>query len=105
MNLKQCGKNGCRPVEQTRGQMGHGDYADVIASHRHVVPNPAQSFVDMESSHDLHTLVEMDESAKNDFRVCCMKCGKTTPWQMPDAPGMPGVGIDYTRKRWAQMLE
>lgn len=96
--LKTCIKEGCRPVEQTRGQMGHGDYMDVIVAHQHVLPNPSQSAIDMHSSHDLHLLVE--EAEGTDIRICCMKCGKVTGWQMRDAPGMPGVGIEFTRTKW-----
>lgn len=104
MQLKTCTKEGCRPVEQTRGQMGHGDYMDVIVAHRYVVPNPASS-VDMVSSHDLHLIVDADKDSASDFRICCMTCGKATGWQRRDAPGMPGVGIEFTRKTWNGVID
>lgn len=100
MQLNTCGAEGCNPVEQTRGRMGPGDYADVIKSHRHVTPNPSNSLVDMVSSHDLHLIVERDESSQDDVRICCMTCGRVTGWQRRDAPGMPGVGVDFTRQQW-----
>lgn len=100
MQLKKCAKKDCKPVEQTRGDMGRGDYADVIKSHRHVTPSPSQSSVDMKSSHDLHLLVEMEEDNKSDYRICCLTCGKATGWQRRDAPGMPGVGVEFTQKKW-----
>lgn len=100
MHLKTCGKTSCNPVQQTRGEMGHGDYVDVIISHEHVRPNPAESKVDMYSSYDLHAIVEMDEDNKSDIRVCCKTCGKVTGWQRRDAPGMPGVGIEFSRSTW-----
>lgn len=100
MHLKTCGKEDCRPVQQTRGRMGPGDYVDVIKAHEHAVPNPAVSAVDMNSSRDLHLLVEQSDDGKDDIRICCMTCGKVTPWQHQDAPGMPGVGIIFTRNLW-----
>jgi len=99
MQLKKCAKKDCKPVEQTRGNMGHGDYVDVIKSHQHVTRGPS-SDVDMDSSHDLHLLVDKEEDNKSDCRICCMTCGKVTGWQRRDAPGMPGVGIEFTRKKW-----
>jgi hypothetical protein len=102
MQLKTCGKKGCRPVEQVRGQMGPGDYADVIASHRHVRPS-ADSAVNMESAQDMHLLVEMNDEIKDDVRICCLTCGKATGWQRPDAPGMPGVGIEFSRNHWNKL--
>lgn len=104
MHLKTCGKEGCRPVEQKRGRMGRGDYVDVIKAHEHVVPNPSVSAVDMNSSHDLHLLVEQSDDGKDDTRICCMTCGKVTPWQRQDAPGMPGVGIIFTQNLWNSLM-
>jgi hypothetical protein len=103
--LKTCGKEGCRPVMQVRGEMGHGDYVDVIKAHEHVMPNPALSRVDMHSSYDLHEIIEMEEDSKSDIRICCYKCGKVTGWQRRDAPGMPEVGIFFTQKTWNGLID
>lgn len=105
--LKTCSTDGCCPVEQTRGQIGAGDYHDVIAANRIQrfggVEQPEKygtpaSPDDGASDDQLH--VEMNDDIKDDFRICCSKCGKATPWQKSDAPGMPGAGQDFTRKVW-----
>lgn len=80
MELKTCGKDGCNPVEQVRGAMGPGDYFG--------------------QSEDYHTQVEMHDGIRDDFRICCMKCGKATGWNQKDLPNMPGAGADYVRKVW-----
>lgn len=78
--LKTCGKDGCNPVEQVRGEMGPGDYFG--------------------QPEDYHTQVEMHDDIRNDFRICCKKCGKATGWNHKDLPNMPGAGADYVRKVW-----
>jgi hypothetical protein len=99
VTLRKCDKSGCTPVEQIRGKMGRGDYADVIKSHEFVGPS-ASSAVDRISAENLHEIVEMNDEIKDDFRICCLTCGKATGWNRQDAPGMPGAGADYTRKKW-----
>ena len=100
MELKAVCCKDSKPVLQTRGKMGHGDYMDVIKSHEHVRPNESESRVNMDTAWDLHLLAEMEEDNKTDIRVCCMSCGKVTGWQRRDAPGMPEVGIYHTIKTW-----
>jgi hypothetical protein len=103
--LKTCGKEACNPVEQVRGKMGPGDYADVIIAHRYVPPWDTTTKINAETAQDLHLHVEVDESGKDDFRICCLTCGKATGWNKSDAPGMPGVGRDFTRKRWNEGMD
>jgi hypothetical protein len=43
---------------------------------------------------------EVHDDNRNDFRVACSKCDNATGWNKPDAPGMPGVGADFSRKLW-----
>jgi hypothetical protein len=104
MQLKKCTNKACKPVEQTRGSMSHGDYVDVIKAHEHVTPGPS-SAVNMKSSHDLHLIIDNEEDNKTDRRVCCLTCGKATGWQRRDAPGMPGVGIEFTHKTWNGVID
>lgn len=108
--LKTCGKQHCQPLEQVRGNMGPGDYHDVIAANRVLmqggVPEPEKYgypvYPGQEIPADRHSkhCVEMDESTKDDFRICCATCGKATRWGASDIPGMPGAGADWTRKFW-----
>lgn len=115
--LKTCSKPDCCPLEQTRGKMGVGDYHDVIANNRVErvggVPEPYKYGIPIWADsgghfacgeHNPIHCVEMDESGKNDFRVCCKTCGKTTPWGRSDFTGMPEAGADYTRKKWNESV-
>lgn len=116
--LKTCSKPDCQPLEQTRGDMGQGDYHDVIVNNRVEraggVPDPKKYGIPIWANsngyyecgeHNAVHCVEMDESGKTDFRICCKTCGKTTPWGYNDFPGMPGAGADYTRKKWNEQTE
>lgn len=106
--LKKCSNPDCDPREQIRGEMKAGDYYDVIAAnrieraggvpepHKYGVPVTGNGCGDNNPAH----CVEMDPSGKDDFRICCKTCGKTTPWGYQDFPSMPGAGADYTRKKW-----
>ena len=98
--LNKCEREDCNPVEQIRGEMGPGDYADVMKTHAFVPPWDSSTSVTSSSASKLHQLVEMNDSLRNDFRICCMTCGRVTGWNKRDAPGMPGAGADYTRKLW-----
>ncbi len=120
-------QNGCQPVEQVRGEMGPGDYYDIIAYNRVPVPGAVpepekygfqiwdqsskpwgiEGFAD-ERVYQVpdgirpEHCVEMNENNKNDFRICCKTCGKATPWGAKDFPGMPDAGADWIRKRWSE---
>lgn len=108
MTLKTCGKTGCNPIEQTRGEMKAGDYHDVIASHSgqrfgtipdpHLYGTPVGS-PEAETARAEH-LVEMPEDGRADFRIVCTTCGKATGWNKADAPNMPGVGKTFMRDLW-----
>lgn len=106
--MKTCGKTNCEPVEQIRGEMGPGDYHDIIAAH-----SKARSGAMMEpekygavagpewkDGQDDGHHVEIDDSNRNDYRIVCKTCGKATPWNKQDAPNMPGVGKLFTQKLW-----
>lgn len=112
--LKTCVREGCCPLEQVRGQLGPGDYYDVIANNapgansgRVVEPEkygvPVRDGQDI-GNHKQEHCVEMNDAISGDFRICCKACGKTTPWGAQDIPGMPGAGADWTRKRWNESL-
>lgn len=99
MALKTCGNSECNPVEQTRGDMGEGDYVDVIKAHEFVGPGPGSN-VHRDTAVRLHEMAEMHDGIRNDFRICCLTCGKATGWNQRDLPNMPEAGADYVRKQW-----
>lgn len=108
--LNTCTKDGCCPVEQIRGEMGAGDYFDVIVHNSGGkwggVPEPEKYGYALREGEDppegvsREHCVEMSEHNASDFRICCKVCGKATPWGTQDIPGMPGAGADWTRKKW-----
>lgn len=115
MDLKTCGKPGCAPVEQTRGQMGNGDYALYVGSWRMTGDVPADLLkslhalqlgptgnaeADAAGHERYHEFVELNDDNRNDIRIFCKACGKASGWNKRDVPGMPGVGSDFIRKRW-----
>lgn len=108
MTLKTCGRADCAPVEQTRGDMRPGDYHDIIAAnsperwggikepHKYGVVQGSPEAAAADAAH----IVEMNDADRDDYRICCKFCGKATPWNKCDAPGMPGVGKMFTQNRW-----
>ncbi len=78
--LNKCKDEKCDPVEQVRDKMGPGDYTN------------------MDENYFEH--VEMDDSIRDDVRICCKTCGIASGWCKADAPGMPGAGRDYMVKLW-----
>jgi hypothetical protein len=106
--LKRCSRPDCDPREQVRGDMRAGDYYDVIAAncmgrwggvpepHLYGVPEGSPEAATAKACH----IVEASPDAASDFRICCKACGKATGWNRSDAPGMPGVGRDWSRKLW-----
>jgi hypothetical protein len=106
--LKTCGREGCAPIEQTRGDMRPGDYHDVIMANQKSraggIDEPEKYGViegspEAETANPAH-VVEMSDGIRGDVRICCKTCGCATGWNKADAPGMPGVGRDYVRKVW-----
>ena len=89
--LSPCTQCGSSAVEQIRGEMGPGDYKEIqkINHKGHWRDDP-----------DYYKIVHMDDEIKDDFRVSCSQCDNATPWNKSDAPGMPGVGRDFSRKLW-----
>lgn len=93
-DLNSCKECGSRAVEQVRGKMGPGDYKEIFKpNHKgHMVPYP-----------DHHLEVEMHDGIREDVRVSCSKCDNATGWTQPDVPGMPGVGLTFTRDLWNKL--
>lgn len=81
-------------VEQVRGKMGPGDYKEVQkVNHKgHMVPHD-----------DFYKEVVMHDDIRDDIRISCTKCDNATGWIKPDAPGMPGVGLAFSRDLWNKM--
>lgn len=112
--LNTCAKDGCCPVEQTRGEMGPGDYFDVIANNKPGFPggvpepekygHPLRYGEAIPEGVRAEHCVEADDSMNENFRVCCKTCGKATPWGTQDIPGMPGAGADWMRKHWNETV-
>lgn len=107
--LKHCSRSDCEPLEQVRGDMRPGAYYDLIESNR--IPRVGyiedahlygviQGAPDAEKANPIHIIEAPDPDTLSDFRICCKTCGKATGWQRSDAPGMPGAGRDFTRKKW-----
>lgn len=95
MDLRKCGRNGCAPIEQIRGRMGPGDYFDVAEN------DGQHAFAErMKDPENYHRMAELDDSNKDDIRIICRKCHRTTGWNKADAPGMPGAGRDYLQRVW-----
>lgn len=107
--LKTCANPGCEPLEQTRGEMKPGDYHDIIIANR---GNPWSDIKEPEKYGVLAGtpeavlpenngyVVEISDDGRADFRICCKVCGRATPWNKSDAPGMPGIGKVFTRNLW-----
>ena len=91
MNLNKCIQCGSPAVEQVRGKMGPGDYKEMQrVNHKgHWVEDS-----------DYFKRVDLYDDIKDDFRVSCSKCDNATGWNKPNAPGMPGVGLEFSRKTW-----
>jgi hypothetical protein len=88
-----------QPVEQTRGEMGPGDYFDVIENRRIILALP-EEVID-----NIHNWVDLDDTNRTDFRIICRKCHLTTGWMKADAPGYPGVLRDSNRKLWDEIKQ
>ncbi len=91
MSLNPCAQCKSPAVEQVRGKMGPGDYKEVqkIDHKGHYVDDV-----------DFYKIVHLDPSIEKDVRISCSKCDNATGWNQPDAPGMPGIGLDFIRKAW-----
>lgn len=89
--LKPCRLCGADAVSQVRGEMGPGDYKEMQKQNEkgRWVPDP-----------DFYKVVHLDESNKSDIRISCSVCDNATPWNKADAPGLPGVGVEFIRKQW-----
>lgn len=98
MAIGKCPDKDCAPVEQIRGEMGAGDYFDVLENDK------MEAFVNRLPP-DYHEHVEIDETNSGDIRIICRKCHRTTGWNKADAPGMPGAGRDYQDRIWKRMVE
>jgi hypothetical protein len=85
------------PVEQVRGEMGRGDYFDVVA-------NSLDEAKYARLDDDYHESVELHDSNRTDVRIVCRKCFLSTGWMKVDAPGMPaGIGLPAVRAKWDEM--
>jgi hypothetical protein len=73
-DLSKCGKDGCEPVEQIRGEHHKGDKT-----------------------------VHMDNEIASDMRIACLKCGKATGWDRVDTEQFVRKGDgDYRRETIAR---
>jgi hypothetical protein len=98
MTLKKCKADGCKPMLQIRGDMGEGDYADVSAAHRGQIFD-ALAGVPEHDTKDHYKYVEVDDANRDDFRICCLKCGKATGWRK-ESTDAPGAIKDFIVKQW-----
>jgi len=89
--LNKCSQCGSPAVDQVRGKMGRGDYREV---------QMADAKGPLVDDPDFYKKVAMHDAIRDDVRVSCSKCDNATGWTQADVPGMPGVGLDFTRKLW-----
>lgn len=81
MQIEDCKRCGAPAVEQVRGKMGPGDYWQ--DRQEPGVPFP---FGNVKGARDgpvrvpFHTLVEIDDSNRDDWRIACSKCDYATSW-------------------------
>lgn len=106
MTLNECGKKDCKPVLQTRGKMGEGDYKDIELNHE-----AGRGPKGAETGKDAYKFVELfDETIKvqgkdvrltnkEDLRVCCMTCGLATPWANAGDPVVLAQLPDEAREK------
>lgn len=75
-------KCGAPAVEQVRQDMGRGDYWQDRQDHP--PPFPFGNIVPQRDGTakrvPFHTLVELDDASRNDRRIACTKCSKSTGW-------------------------
>lgn len=117
----KCGKDGCNPVFQTRGDMKpedhHEQFKRVEAAQKfqdeYGMLMPVQQF-----HQDVHNVEKVAEHA-TDVRVSCSKCGKATGWDRRGieefekvAEGnykrrilQPDGNIQATVDRWNEMVK
>lgn len=94
MGLNPCGQCKAPALEQVRGAMGRGDYKEIqmVNGKGHYVDDP-----------DHYKRVRMDDDVRDDIRVSCTKCDNATGWNKRDVPGMPGVGLTFSRDLWNKL--
>lgn len=97
-HLEKCGRTDCDPVVQVRGEMGHGDYVDVLSDK------------DVGDPDAYHERVELHDENKGDFRVMCRVCGLAAPWNKRSAKLPTGHVVDLSNQpdspllMWPQMI-
>jgi hypothetical protein len=101
MDLNKCGRDGCSPVFQTRGEMKPEDHHEQF---RRIAA--AQDFMDeygvllpVKSMHeDAHNVEQIAEHA-TDVRVSCSKCGKATGWDRRGTEEFEKVADGHYKRR------
>ncbi len=95
MQLNDCTQCGSPAVEQTRGEMGPGDYKEIQK------PNHKGHFV---HDPDYYKDVHLDDYNRNDVRISCTTCDNATGWIQPDGNvngvPVPGIGRDLSARNW-----
>jgi hypothetical protein len=121
VDIKKCGKDGCNPVEQIRGQMKpedhHRQFARYVAAdefqQKHGVLVPVEPF-----RQDAHEVEDLGGEHARDVRISCSRCGKATGWDRADTEEFRRhADGDYRRhmvtmngnvkavhERWAKMV-
>ena len=87
VTLNTCGKEGCNPVEQMRGEMRPEDHhsqfnlydAAKKFTEEHGVALPLKAFYD-----DVYEVEDMGPENSSDIRISCSKCGKSIGWGRSD---------------------
>ena|ERR1700746_1343461 len=90
IELKKCAKDGCNPVEQTRGQMKPEDhhmqfnrYKAVKAFHDEIETHGVLMKVG-DFKKDAYDVEDLGPANNHDVRISCSKCGISTGWDRRD---------------------
>ena len=85
-DLEKCGRDGCNPVQQSRGQMRPEDYHMLFARYHAVTEmfDKYGIYLDVRKFYEDVFNIENDPNSADDVRVSCSKCGKATPWMRRD---------------------
>ena len=122
LTLNRCAREGCNPVEQSRGQMKpedhHRQFARQVAAEQfvqdHGVGLPIEEF-----RQDAFEVEDQGPEHNSDIRISCSKCGKATGWDRRDREEFKRHGdgdyrrhvvvrdgnVETLRERWNDMVK
>ena len=122
VTLNKCGRDGCNPVEQTRGAMKpedhHMQHARYAAAAKFVEDHGVA--VSLKVFHeDAFNIEDLGPDSAADVRISCSTCGKATGWDRRDIEDFRrhadgdyrrytvtrDGNVDAVRTRWNEMAK